>query len=103
MTLRDWLQARSPRPPDQLAERIADVLGHAAPSDADPASACLNAAEALLTDLLSRRSAGRESALDLLAVDALTTYAFEAASASPETIPERAGEAMRRFGALARQ
>ena len=103
MTLLDWLQARTPRPPDQLAERIADVLGRAESGGAEPASACLNAAEALLADLLLRPSAGRESALDLLAVDALTTYAFEAASASPRTIPKRASEAMRRFGALARQ
>lgn len=104
MTLRSWLQTRTPRPPARLANRIADVLGDCdAGAEAECASACLDAAEALLSDLLSRRSAGRESALDLLTVDALATYAFEAATESPETIPERAADAMRRFGALVRQ
>ena len=34
----------------------------------------------LLRELLRRPTAGRESALDLLTVDALVTYAFEAAA-----------------------
>ena len=104
MTLRSWLQTRTPPPPARLANRIADVLGEPeVVAETNRASACLDAAEALLSDLLSRRSVGRESALDLLTVDALATYAFEAASECPETIPQRATDAMRRFGALVRQ
>jgi hypothetical protein len=107
VTLRTWLDERSPRPPERLARRIDEVLGDALESADDDAAArslaCIGAAEALLRDLLSRRTAGRESALDLLTVDALATYAFEAASKAPETIPDRAAAAMRRFAAIARK
>jgi hypothetical protein len=61
----------------------------------------LAAAETLLGELLARPTTGRESALDLLAVDALVTYAFEAASSEPATLGARAGEAMIRLSALA--
>ena len=107
MTLRTWLDTRSPRPPEHLARRIDEVLGEAldtpARGETERSRACLAAADELLGDLLSRGTAGRESALDLLTVDALATYAFEAASDAPEKIPDRAADAMRRFAAIARQ
>lgn len=59
----------------------------------------VDAAEALLRDLLARPSTGRDVALDLLTVDALVTYAFEAAAADVESLPALADDAMRRFGA----
>lgn len=62
----------------------------------------MQAANELLNDLLARASAGRESALDLLTVDALVTYAFEAAAKDPETLADRADEAMARLSAIAR-
>lgn len=65
------------------------------------ADACLDAAESLLRDLLARPSAGREAALDLLTVDALVTYAFEAAALEPATIEARAADAMRRLAGTA--
>ena len=64
---------------------------------------CLAAAEDLLRELLSRPSAGRESALDLLTVDALVTYAFEAASDDPDSLAERADQAMTRLVATAQE
>lgn len=107
MTLRTWLAIREPRPPERLTRRIEEVLGDMldAPLDtpADRSSACISAAEGLLRDLLSRRTAGRESALDLLTVDALATYAFEAAGEDPAAIPDRAAAAMRQFAAIAGQ
>ena len=61
----------------------------------------LDTCESLLRDVVARPAAGRGSALDLLAADALATYAFEAAADAPETLEEHAREAMKRIGALA--
>lgn len=80
------------------------VLAHRCATDsADATEQCIAAAEALLTDLLSRPSAGRESALDLLTVDALITYAFEAAAIDANLLPARADAAMGRLAATAQQ
>jgi hypothetical protein len=48
-----------------------------------------------------RTSQGRESALDLLAADALATYALEAAAETPATLEDRALDAMNRLTAIA--
>lgn len=100
MTIAAWLGERASAPPPRLSARIDHVLGvHTrAPSD-ELAARCLDAAEQLLRELLARRSAGRESALDLLTVDALVTYAFEAASEDPASVPALAEAAARRFAA----
>jgi hypothetical protein len=100
VTVADWLQERAPRPPARLVSSIEAALGDrvAAPRDA-AADVCLDAAESLLRDLLARPSAGRESALDLLTVDALVTYAFEAAAAEPDTLERRAHDAAQRLAA----
>ncbi|HEX3866922.1 MAG TPA: hypothetical protein VHV78_09225 [Gemmatimonadaceae bacterium] len=102
MTVADWLGTRTPAPPPALASRIAEALAnHGMRDESDTDIACVDAAEPLLRDLLARPSAGRESALDLLSVDALVTYAFEAASSSPGGLAERASTAMRRFAQAA--
>jgi hypothetical protein len=102
VTIRDWLDARTPSPPSRLRARIDEALGDRANR---PVTALIEenlaAAEALLGDLLARPTAGRESALDLLAVDALVTYAFEAAAAEPVTLSQRAAGAMTSLSALA--
>jgi hypothetical protein len=102
VTVASWLRDRSASPPPRLAARIADVLSDsgAAPR-AEMPERCVDAAEALLRDLLHRSSSGRDSALDLLTVDALVTYAFEAASDDPASLPARAEDAMRRLAAIA--
>jgi hypothetical protein len=94
VTVADWLRERVPRPPARLTTSIEAALGDrvTAPDDATGA-VCLDAAESLLRDLLARASAGRESALDLLTVDALITYAFEAAAENPDTFDARARRA----------
>ena len=102
MTIREWLDARTASPPPRLRAQLDAALGERAnrPVTALPEES-LAAAEALLADLLSRPSAGRESALDLLVVDALVTYAFEAAAADPATLSKRAAGAMTILSALA--
>jgi hypothetical protein len=102
VTLGHWLSERSAEVPPRLAARIDEALG--ARRDAkggDVAVQCLDAAEALLRDLLSRDATGRESALDLLTVDALVTYAFEAVSKDPSRVEQLAAEAAQRLAATA--
>ena len=102
MSVASWLNARTAAPPSRLAARIVEALGESvAAPEAELPSRCLDAAEALLRDLLGRASSGRDSALDLLTVDALVTYAFEASSDDPEALPARADDAMRRLAAAA--
>ena len=90
-TVGEWLRAAQPPAPERLAARVAGAIGagemHAV---ADAPDVCLDAASSLLRDVVARPTAGRESALDLLAVDALVTYAFEAAADTPETVRQRA-------------
>jgi len=102
MTVREWVREREPAPPERLAARIDEVLGiRGEEEQGRVASLCLDAAEELLRELAARRSAGREAALDLLTVDALVTYAFEAAAASP-ALESTATAAMIRLAATAR-
>lgn len=63
--------------------------------------ALLSTAESVLAELLALDCAARDRALDLLAVDALVTYAFEAATESPDSLAARATDAMSMIAALA--
>jgi hypothetical protein len=102
VTVGEWLATRTPAPPERLARHVRETLGSALGRDVREGTAVLlDAAESLLRDLLASPAAGRERALDLLAVDALVTYAFEAASDGPATLGRRADEAMTRIAALA--
>jgi len=103
MTLSAWLDARRPAPPVRLRARIDAALGPALQSDAnDAAAACLRAGEQLARELLQENATSRDSALDLLAADALVTYAFEAAAGAPESLESTATAAMIRLAATAR-
>lgn len=100
-TVAAWLSSREPAPPSALTERLRAALGTQASRDArEAADVCLAAGERLLASVLENASASRECALDLLAADALVTYAFEAASSSPGELAERASMAMRRIASL---
>ncbi len=96
-----WLAALQPAPPLALAQRLALALAPFADEPAERApEACLDAGERLLDELLASGSTNRGSALDLLAVDALVTYAFHAAADSPQRLELRAARAMARLAAL---
>jgi hypothetical protein len=102
--LSDWLRQRTPTPPPELSARIQQTLGERCGADASAVpELCLAAAEGLLRELSKRPAAGRESALDLLTVDALVTYAFEAASDDPASLAALASEAMTRLAATAQE
>lgn len=106
MTLSEWLEGRTPCPPATLADRVRSALGPELDRDVDAGdgrahAALLAAARSLLAATPGCESPGRSAALDLLAADALVTYAFELAAEDPETIDSLADSAMRDFGALA--
>jgi hypothetical protein len=99
----EWLARREPMPPPALRARLEAELGDALRIDAaQAADLCLAAGARVLTSVLygGGCDATRESALDLLAADALVTYAFEAAAESPAGLASRATAAMHRIAAL---
>ena len=78
-----WLDTRRPAPPAALRARLEQVVA----GETAPRSTSLGArlpahlaelGRALMAQVASRPAGGRELALDLLAADALITYAFEA-------------------------
>jgi uncharacterized membrane protein len=102
VTVGEWLRAREPAPPPRLAARVASAIGSGrSQPKSSAAEVCLDACERLLADVAARPSQGREAALDLLAADALATYALEAAAESPDSLEARARETLRRLAALA--
>jgi hypothetical protein len=101
MTPARWLEERRSDVPPRLAARLEAALADAGDRGGDTAADCIDAGERLLRDLLRRESSGRDVALDLLTVDALATYAFEAAAAAPGTLRPRAAAAAARFAAAA--
>ncbi len=101
MTIAEWLERRDPVPPAQLATQLRLALGTSLlASAAEAPDRLMKAAEALLERSLSGGLTDRASAVDLLTVDALVTYAFEASTGQPYSLRERARSAMRRIAAL---
>lgn len=103
MTVRDWLDARTPSPPAALTEGVCAALGDACDADvAQTTRVCLGAAERALRAILESQRFDRSGALDLLVVDALTTYAYEYASLTrSQELGRVANEGVRRFGHIA--
>ena len=101
MNVRDWLAHREPSPPRELRERVEALAEAVPPGGADTAASLLAAAEAALAELSRASSGDRATALDLLAVDALVTYAFECAATDPDSIPSLSARAMSRLSVVA--
>ena len=96
-----WLARAEPAPPAELRDRLVALLGPAALADGEAAvRGCVDGAERVVAGLLRDGSTDRASALDLLAADALATYAFELAADRPERLGAVAEAAMARFAAL---
>lgn len=100
-TVGAWIATCEPPPPPALHRRLRELL---APWATEPVAAvpeaCLAAGEHALNTLLASGSTSRATALDLLAVDALVTYAFQVAADDPSRIEARAAAAMARIAAL---
>ncbi len=100
-TVGAWLASRIPPPPELLRSRIVLALGSALEEDvASTERVCLEAAERVLLRLVGEGSGERGEAADLLAADALVTYALEFAGDTPEAFEQRATRAIERFGKL---
>jgi hypothetical protein len=98
---RVWLSARRPPAPVELLQRLEMALGSVSPVPERTDDLLLGAGELLLAELLRGGCATRAAAHDLLTVDALVTYAFEATSEyDPSSVEERAAAAMRRIAAI---
>lgn len=102
MTVDRWLSERMDSAPPRLVERLRSALGSRVDaSSADASQLFTDAANELLRELLARDSSGRDVALDLLTVDALATYAVEAASGHPASLGEYAAAAAMWYAASA--
>jgi len=74
------------------------ALGPALQKDsAESTAEFLAAAERMLRSLVASGETGRSVAADLLTIDALTTYAVEAATETLDNLPDFAEDAMARF------
>ena len=101
MTVGAWLASRTPPPPELLRSRIELALGAALDRDvADTERVCIEAAERVLARLFVDGEGERREAKDLLAADALVTYALEFAAEVPESFGDHATRAIERFGRL---
>ena len=97
-----WIRKRTPAPPPQLLARVEAMTAGAATAAA-PADALVDAATSAMIMVLRDGCLTRSVALDLLAVDALVTYAFEAAADEPALLEARTQRAQARIAALAEQ
>jgi len=76
VSIAEWLSTRTPSPPAVLANRLRDLAGKARCPAADLPQSLIDIATASFSHL----DDSRDSALELLAADALITYAMEAAA-----------------------
>jgi hypothetical protein len=101
VTIGQWLAARTPAPPPELLDRVVAAFGPRANQPATELAAhAVDVAESMLERMLASGDTSRATALDLLVVDSLVTYAFEAAADEPSSIADRAQQAMQRLAAL---
>jgi hypothetical protein len=106
MSASEWLRSRRPQPPQRLAERL-EAAANPLPGDsAQSLSETLaSAAAAILAPLSTpdepEGSRSREVAIDLLAADALVTYAVEAATEECETFRQNVDDVIARLASLA--
>lgn len=105
MKLSEWLDARTPEPPAALTARIRWALAPVLDHDVEAGRGrtheeLLAAAASLLSAAPGSDPRERREAHDLLAADALVTYAFEIAAEDPDAVDALAESAMRYFGAL---
>jgi hypothetical protein len=105
VTVRDWIANRKPPAPPALQQQILGLLGPEADQpDGRTSQVCLDAAARALEEMVMQRRFAREHAAELLAIDALTTYAFEYASlaaTSSDALEETANRGTHIFARIA--
>lgn len=99
MSASAWLAARSANVPAALMRRVLDATsGTDATRRTD--ETLLEGALQVARGVLDAEPMERAHALDLLAADALVTFAFEAAAEEPSRVAALADPAMRRIAEL---
>ena len=101
--LKQWLASRTPPPPPRLAARLDSAVRHVtAGSPESMPRELVESASAILSDTLAQASTERNgtAALDLLAADALITYAVEAAAEDCERFAALTDEMIARLSAV---
>lgn len=101
--LKEWLASRTPPPPARLAARLdAAVPDITANGPSEIPRSLVEAASAILRDTLEQSNTERNgtAALDLLAADALITYAVEAAAEDCERFAALTDEMIARISAV---
>jgi hypothetical protein len=78
----DWLAERKPQPPDELRAALTAAVKGAGEGTPDVAAQLVAATASLAPRVVADGCGDRSGALDLLALDALMTYAMEAGSAT---------------------
>ena len=105
MNTSEWLASRRPPPPAKLVLRVESALSDFLSSpDVTTSDALAVAAAGILRRLMrevSKPSSRREEAIDLLAADALVTYAVEAAADECELFAERIDAVIARLAVIA--
>lgn len=102
--LREWLAARTPTPPARLAARLSAAIPAGAEfSSREAPGVMIAAAITILRQTITEQSdeRNRAAALDLLAADALITYAVEAAAEDCERFAMLTDEMIARLSAAA--
>ena len=94
---RDWIAARFPAPPPALATRLAEIV---ADDVCESAESLPDVLICRAEELLSHIGNDRSSATDLLAADALITYAMEAAAEYSLDVERIASEAAVRLAGV---
>jgi hypothetical protein len=101
VTVAEWIQRRSAEVPETLRTEVLDALGVEGRSDErETPQICLRASRRVLETLLRDRAFTRDSAIELLAADALATFAFEYAAEHAWSATELSGLAHRGAGDL---
>ncbi len=93
------MSARNPPPTEELESAMANALNN---NPSPTAPEVLEAAERLLDRVLRTDCEARESALDLLTVDALMTHALKIAAKDPKLLEEFPEQAMQRIASRER-
>ena len=101
MEIKEWLRSRRPAPPGQLMSRMELALSKSPPS-LPLTDSLIDAATRILGEIARSEHANeRPSAFDLLAADALITYAVEAAIEDRSTFTEQTDAMIKRVAEIA--
>ncbi|MEO6444270.1 MAG: hypothetical protein ABIZ91_03530 [Gemmatimonadaceae bacterium] len=89
MSLESWMSTREPAPPDRLRARLAELAQTEPGAGEGMPGALVTRAVEVVARLLREGQTSRHGALELLAADALVTYAFEAQADEPAELEAR--------------